>query len=202
MRLLRDSLDPGERKLRSRSIFQRMESSSWFRQAQTVLFYASFGSEVETWEMMEASRKEGKRVALPRVEESVGELFIYEVRDPEAELAPGYKRIWEPAPDPDRRLRLDQVDLVLVPGLAFDLKGYRLGYGGGFYDRLLSRWGENRPSVGLAFDLQVVKKLPVSGHDVRLSLVLTETRSIRGTGRGLSAVPADRLGRGHFSPGR
>lgn len=202
IRSLRDSLDPTERILKSQVIFERMASSQWFGRAQTVLFYASFGSEVETWEMMDASRKMGKRIGLPRVEEGSGDLHIFEVRDAATELLPGYKGIWEPVEDEDRRLRLDQIDLVLVPGLAFDLKGYRLGYGGGYYDRLLARWGGSRLSVGLAFDVQVVEELPVSGQDFRLSLVLTETRTIRGTGQGLSEAPADRFGGDYFSAGR
>ena len=183
MRALRDAISAEERKERSRRIFQKLESLPLFRGADTILFYASFGSEVDTWEMMEKCRGYGKRIALPCVEEASGELMALEVQDFRRDLYPGYKGILEPQKMGSRQVRGEELGLITVPGLVFDLRGYRLGYGKGFYDRFLFRLsGKNIPSAGLAFDFQLVEALPVTSEDYSLDLIITEERIIRGEG--------------------
>lgn len=180
MRVLRDALSMEERRERSGRIFQRLESLPLFQEADLILFYASFGSEVETWEMMKASQGYGKRIALPRVEEASGDLLALEVKDFRRDLSPGYKAIPEPERMLSRRLQGDEISLILVPGLAFDVRGYRLGYGKGYYDRFLSSLSQDIPTAGLAFDFQIVESLPVSSEDFCLGLIVTEKRTIWG----------------------
>ena len=179
MRSLRDALSPDERRERSRRIFQRLNSLPIYREAGLILFYASFGSEVNTWGMMEEAQKCGKRIALPRVSEVSGNLSALEVRDLHRDLHAGYKGIPEPQPDVSRQVREDEIGLIVVPGLVFDDRGYRLGYGKGYYDRFLFNLSRKVPSVGLAFDFQAVPALPVSPRDFPLDLIVTDERIIR-----------------------
>lgn len=180
MRALRDSLSAEDRRERSRGIFQNLDSLPPFRVAELVLFYASFGSEVDTWEMMERSQRCGKRIALPRVEQGSGNLLAFEISDLGGDLRPGYRGIPEPQGTGGRKVKEEELGLIIVPGLVFDRRGYRLGYGKGYYDRFLSHLSRRRiPSAGLAFDFQVVEELPTSPRDVPLDWIITEERIIR-----------------------
>jgi len=178
LRSLRDALSPDERRERSRRIFQRLNSLHAYGKAGLILFYASFGSEVNTWEMMEEAQKCGKRIALPQVSEASGGLSALEIRDLHRDLRAGYKGILEPQLDVSRQVREDEMGLIIVPGLAFDDQGYRLGYGKGYYDRFLFNFSRKVPSVGLAFDFQVVPALPVSPRDFPLDIIVTDERII------------------------
>ncbi|MGH2785082.1 MAG: 5-formyltetrahydrofolate cyclo-ligase [Actinomycetota bacterium] len=142
--------------------------------ATDVLGFASFGTELPTDPVMGAILDAGKRLLLPYVE---GErLCAAEVRSVE-DLAPGYRGIREPVERTPVDLSLAQV--VLVPGVAFDERGSRLGYGGGFYDGLLSEIPRSIPRVGVCFDLQVIEDVPAGSRDEPVDLVVTERRLIR-----------------------
>ena len=103
--------------------------------------------------------------------------MLHEVRDLDAELRPGTWGIPEPVPARNRLAAPDGIDFVLVPGLVFDPDGGRIGYGAGYYDRLLGSWPEPLPPlVAAAFDLQIVPAVPVLAADRRVDLVVTESR--------------------------
>ena len=132
--------------------------------------FVSLPYEVDTWPLMQQMLEEGKRVVVPRVQKD--ELLVSEVRDPERELAPGAFRVWEPTPQAVRPIGLENVDVVLVPGLAFDRRGHRLGHGRGYFDRFLSRLPATTRTVGLCFDFQLLDRLPTSPHDQTVQTVL------------------------------
>lgn len=186
MRPLRDSLSPEERRERSRRIFSGLESLPLYREAGLVLYYASFGSEVDTWEMMDHSLRSGKRIALPRVEETSLGMVAFEVKDLDRDLQPGYRGIREPQAEGTRPVKAEELRLVVAPGLAFDERGYRLGYGKGYYDRFLASLSLRVPSVGLAYDLQIVEALPVSSRDFPLDFIVTDQRIIFGAKAAIS----------------
>lgn len=122
--------------------------------------------------MIKRALAEGKRVALPKVKGNGLELF--EIREFEKEVSPG---VWGiPEPNEHNRIILEAVDLVIVPGLAFDERGDRLGYGAGFYDKLLA--SHVKPTVALAFEVQMVKQVPAVQHDIRINKIVTEKRVI------------------------
>jgi 5-formyltetrahydrofolate cyclo-ligase len=177
---LRDSVPAEARREKSRRIFSSLQSLPVYRRAGLILFYFSFGSEVETREMILKSQTLGKRIALPKVMEDSGNLVAFEVSDLDQDLGLGYRGILEPRKERGRQIREDDLGLILVPGLAFDRRGYRLGYGKGYYDRFLSGLSRGIPSIGLAFDFQVIEALPVSSEDFSLDLIITEQRMIRG----------------------
>ena len=144
-----------------------------YESSGVVLGYASIGAELGTDEFLRHVLDDGKILLLPRVEP--GGLELYEVRDVVRDLAPGTWGIHEPLPDLCPAAKLDTVDFALVPGLAFDRSGRRLGYGGGFYDHLLAGVQEDEATlVSGAFEVQMVDEVPVGPHDVPVDAVVTE----------------------------
>lgn len=142
--------------------------------AEAVLGFASFGTELPTDETMRIVLAAGKRLLLPYVDGQ--RLCAAEVGSVE-DLAPGYRGIREPVARTP--VDLGGVHAVLVPGVAFDEDGRRLGYGGGFYDGLLAEISRGVPRIGLCFDFQILDDVPAGEADERVDLVVTERRVIR-----------------------
>jgi 5-formyltetrahydrofolate cyclo-ligase len=151
-----------------------MRQKAW-REASSVLFYAPLGKELDLWPVLETGLKEGKTVALPRYDSGTGEYIARRIRYLDIDLEPGRYGIREPKSGCDPVL-LKLLDLILVPGVAFDLHGGRLGRGKGFYDRLLT--AVRGETCGVAFDKQVIRKVPVEPHDSDVNCILTPTRWI------------------------
>lgn len=168
----RFKLSPDDRRAKSRKIEERLFSLPEFRDASTVLFYASFRSEVETWQMIRRALDEGKRVVLPRVKGR--ELALFAIQDFDRDVAPG---AWDiPEPVRGTPTKIGEIDLVIMPGAVFDEQGNRLGYGAGFYDRLLE--GYSGMSVAFAYEMQIVPEVAVSPHDIPVKKIVTEKRII------------------------
>lgn len=136
-----------------------------YRAAKTLYVYLSAKQEVRTNGIIRQARRDGKRVAVPKVCGS--ELRFYRL-DEDTVLLPGSFGILEPVNGQETD---DPTALVLLPGLAFDRSGRRLGYGGGYYDRFLARETDH-PTVGLCYGFQLVDELPAEPHDVRAAAVL------------------------------
>jgi 5-formyltetrahydrofolate cyclo-ligase len=187
MRRLREGLAPADRQERSCRIAERLWGLEAFWRAKRVLFYAAGGGEVETLPLLERWIEEGRKVILPRVE---GEGMILVEVDGLKDLAPGFRGLLEPKTDRGRVVPWAEVEIALVPGLAFDLDGNRLGRGGGHYDRTLARVDPKALTIGLAFDFQVVDRLPVEARDVPVDCVVTESRMIE-AGRGREGPQRD-----------
>ena len=161
----RNSLAAGQMEEQSRLVQEHVISSKEFAHAKVIGAYYAIGSEVRTGMIMDAAVAQGKKVALPRTE---GDRMIF--HEMASELAEGKFGIKEPlATAPP----VDGIDLVLVPGVAFDLKGCRIGYGKGYYDRFLSM--QHSFSMGLAYSFQVVDELPRGRFDRRIASIATET---------------------------
>ena len=168
----RDKLPPAQRTAKSREIEERLFSLPEFKSARIVLFFASFRSEVDTGSMIRCALTVGKRVVLPKVNGT--ELALYEIADWDNDVSPGAWGI--PEPHENRPVRLDEIDLILMPGAAFDERGNRLGYGAGFYDKLLSAF--TKTTVALAFEAQIVPLVPAELHDIPIDKIVTEKRII------------------------
>lgn len=179
MRALRDAIAVPERERLARAVEERLFALPEVASARTVLLFYSFGSEVETSGMAERAHAEGKRLLLP---------FLDGTGMQAAEVLPGDPLIptgYGPR-EPARRAAVDpaEVDLVVAPGLAFDRRGHRLGYGGGHYDRYLARLGPRALRVGVGFAVQVLDEVPSEPDDERLDLVVTEVEVIDCRGPG------------------
>lgn len=148
---------------------------AWFKAAETVFAYLSYRSEVAAMPIVREAFRQGKRVAVPKVEGD--RMQFYEITS-EAEIKAGYKGIPEPVSCESAVVPKDG-DLILVPGTAFDRCGYRMGYGGGFYDRYLSENRAAYKTLGLAFSEQIYERIPGDEYDVRLDMIITEKGAVR-----------------------
>lgn len=174
VRAARDALAPEERAERSRRIARRLLGLRELDGARTVMVFASFGSEVDTAPILAGLARRGARLALPRIVDGEVSAIAYRPGDPLAPAAMGVPEPAEGTPVPEA-----EIDVVVTPGVAFDRAGYRLGYGGGFYDRFLRGVRREVPRVGVAFALQVVREVPHGVGDERVDLVVTEDEVIR-----------------------
>jgi len=178
---VRRGLSKAERLARSRRVWERVAALACYQRARVVLAYMAFDHEVLTDGLIRQATASGKQIVLPMVQADRQGLALYAIEDLERGVAPGYRGILEPHPQSTRVVAPERLDLVFVPGVAFDLRGGRLGFGAGFYDRLLSRLPRDIPTVGLAFDCQIIPRLPLQPHDVMLEAIVTESRVIWGT---------------------
>lgn len=165
---------------KSEMILFRVVQSWEYQQAGSVLLYASFDSEVRTPAIMQATMRHSKRLILPRVNRKERALDLYFVEEPERQLAPGTWNIPEPVPELCEPAGLADVDCIIAPGVGFDIHGGRLGYGGGYYDRLLNALTpeQARLAVGLCFEAQIVREVPRGFFDASVSIVCTEVNLI------------------------
>ena len=154
-------------------IQQRLLAAECFSRAEILALYSPINNEVRTEQLLAVARSQGKQVCYPRV---IGDSLQFVVIRSLTELQTGAFGVAEPTGD--CLLESRQIDLLVVPGVAFDRDGFRLGYGKGFYDRELSRMTRSTVSVGLCYDFQLCDSLPVEEHDQQLDYVATETQLI------------------------
>lgn len=172
---LRDSISSEDKKIKDQKIRNTLINLSDFKKAQRILFYASYKSEVDTFALIRYSMSIKKSIALPKVNRETFQLQIFEVRDL-LEVSPGYQNILEPNLPEDRMLTIEDINLVLVPGVAFDESCNRLGYGKGCYDKMLRDKGV--PTIALAYEEQIVNKIPAELHDIKMDKIITDKRVI------------------------
>jgi 5-formyltetrahydrofolate cyclo-ligase len=153
--------------------------------AKTVMFYVDVRTEVRTRFALPDALTHGKRIVVPWCNEA-GELELFHLTSME-DLALGMYKILEPKAElrglPERQVRPDELDLVMVPGVAFTREGARMGHGKGYYDKLLEHARPDAPLVALAFECQLFPEIPVAPHDVFMDKVITETAVYAGRGR-------------------
>ncbi len=158
---------------KSRVILEKMMNLPAFKNARTIMCYASFKGEVDTFALMQKAMELHKRVALPLVRKEEERIIPVVIRSLQ-ELKPGAYGILEPVDRMDDRLDPSELDLVVVPGVAFDREHNRLGRGAGYYDRFLSEVPATVPTIALAYDFQIYEALPgIEGHDRPVAYLLT-----------------------------
>ena len=158
-----------DRDRKSEKIKEKLLRTQVFKKAKTVMFYIAFGGEVNTKEMIKKAKKLGKKIAVPvcvKDRISIRPCIL----DYSAGLKKGPYGVLEPAVR--RFVPLEKLDLVIVPGVAFDKKGKRLGRGKGCYDRFLEKIPKHSTAIGLAFDFQILPAIPTKTHDVSVNKVL------------------------------
>jgi 5-formyltetrahydrofolate cyclo-ligase len=173
----RDALPPDARAAAGAAIVARILALPSFAAAQHLLLTLSFRSEWDTVPLVRAALAAGKLVAAPRVDTPTRMLGLHALTDLARDIAPGHQGIPEPLPH-CLSVAPSSIDWVLVPGVAFDREGRRLGYGGGYYDRLLPLLRPGLPRVAGAFDLQIVDRVPTGPHDITVQMIVTESRTL------------------------
>lgn len=175
MRQVRKALPAEARAERSARIHERLFARPEWREAKVVLLFASMRAEVDTAAMEQRARAEGKVVACPRMNDDITEL---DVRVWEPGVVPVPQGRLAPEPPPDAPVcPLETIDLVVVPAIALDERGARIGYGAGLYDRLLPRL-PRAARVAVAFDFQLVAEVPETEGDQRVGVILTDQRTL------------------------
>jgi 5-formyltetrahydrofolate cyclo-ligase len=169
----------------SRQIVARCMSLPEYQNAKTVLFYIDVRSEVRTRNDLANALHSGKKIVVPYCVD--GELELFHLEDTN-ELATGMYKILEPRADfrtiASKNVDVEQIDLIIVPGVAFDRRGGRTGHGKGYYDKLLEHARPDTPLVALAFECQIFDEIPMQDHDVFMDKVVTEAAVYNGRGRG------------------
>ena len=160
--------DKEQRRIKSQKIKKKLFLHPEFKKAQSVMFYISERFEVDTEDMIKDTQESGKKVVVPITNVNRKELIASLLVDYDKELTKGPYGILEPKSDFARPVPLKMIDLVVVPGIAFDKKGNRLGRGTGYYDRFLSKIPKDVLTIGLCFDFQIVDSVPTFSHDVRV----------------------------------
>jgi 5-formyltetrahydrofolate cyclo-ligase len=171
--LLRDSHPKEERERKDAKIRKLLLSLPEFRRAKRILFYVSVRSEVDTRAMISESMRMGKKVAVPITEAETRSLSISELDETNKDMEPGAFEI--PEPSYPIIISPESIDLMVIPGVAFDRSGNRIGYGMGFYDRFLSDLRKDIPRIALAYGFQIVSGIPGYSGDVRMHKIVTES---------------------------
>ena len=179
--LMRDGLDPGQRKRSSRVIQERVLALAELRNIELLFVYVHFRSEVETGKLIRAWLEQGRRITVPLTLERERCLDAIEIRDPERELEPGYCGIPEPRTELTMKNEVEPalIQAAVIPGSVFDRRGGRLGYGGGYYDRFLAHRAPRALRIGVAYAGQVVDRLDLQPHDQILDILVTEEEVLR-----------------------
>jgi 5-formyltetrahydrofolate cyclo-ligase len=173
---LRDALTPTQIAAGSGAVLERLALLDPVRQAVTLMVYLNTGSEVVTDDLVRWGLRNGKRIAVSRcIPESRG-LAACRIGDLD-EVAPGHYGIREPKAPLIRPIPAGEIDVVIVPGVAFDRRGCRIGYGGGYYDRFLPQ-APQAARIGVAFACQLVAGIPADTHDIPMDGVVTDAETI------------------------
>lgn len=167
------ALDPADRQRQESALHALVPQLPGYAQARVVLLYVSaFAEEIDTRPLIDSALADGRTVVCPRVDRGLRALRLFQVLDPARDLEPGTRGIPEPALH-CRECSPAEIEWALVPGLAFDEQGFRLGRGAGHYDRLLPTLPASTPRWALALDPQCVAALPVEPHDQPLDGIAT-----------------------------
>ena len=168
----------------SRRIVDTFMALPEYQRAATVMFYVDVRSEVRTRQHFPAALAGGKKIVIPYCVDGELELFHLQSMD---ELTVGMYKILEPRPElrgvPAKNVPVEELDLIMIPGVAFDRRGARSGHGMGYYDKLLEHARLDAPLIALAFECQLFDEVPTQSHDIFMDKIITEAAVYEGRGR-------------------
>lgn len=174
----RQSISKEEVVEKSKKIKEKFQEFSGYKEAKFIMAYLPFRNEVDTFPIITEAMEKSKEIAVPKTYPKTKEMIPALISDLEEDLVYGSYGILEPKDERLNPLEPERIDLVIVPGVAFDEKGYRLGYGGGYYDRFILSLKEDVIFVAVAFEEQVVDEVPVDSWDQQVHLIFTEKRTL------------------------
>lgn len=174
----RNALSKEERSEKSAAIMERLFDFANFLEARIVLFYMSYGSEVDTEPMIRKALELEKIVALPLVDTKKKKILPFRIDNLDRDVRPGYRGIREPIPPRCKQIPVQYINLAIIPGVAFDERGGRIGHGVGVYDRFIPKLDVTTRKVALAFECQIVPQIPMEPHDRYTDIIITEERIV------------------------
>ncbi|ERJ10902.1 5-formyltetrahydrofolate cyclo-ligase [Haloplasma contractile] len=172
----RDVIDQQERLSMDQSVFERLTNSKEFNDAESIFIFVSFRSEVDTHRIIQKAIDLGKRVCVPKIEKKSEGMTPYQIQSLD-QLEEGYYGVLEPKYGCELCDK-ETIDLIIMPGLAFDAKGGRVGYGGGFYDHFINSMETSVRKLAIAYDFQVLDKVPMGENDQLVDQIITDQRVI------------------------
>ncbi len=175
---LRDNMDLSDVEAKSLKITESIIALPDFAKAETIACYVNKGSEVQTRPLIRKALAAEKKILVPIIKKDDPELIFSEIPSL-YELSPGPFGIMEPNPSKRKPRDVSRADMVVVPGIVWDVYGHRIGWGRGYYDRVLKKLWKETPSIGLAFDLQLIDEIPREQFDLPVKILVTESRVIR-----------------------
>ncbi|MCE5329959.1 5-formyltetrahydrofolate cyclo-ligase [bacterium] len=173
----RDNLSAAEHATKSQLIAEKLIDLSEYKEAKTIFIFYPFRSEVDTRIIIKDALIKGKKIVLPKIINS--EMKTFYISDLDKDLKKGSLGISEPEESICKEAKLENIDLVIVPGICFDLNFNRIGYGGGFYDKISPELKKNIKKIALSFDLQIISKVPFCSHDKKVDVIITESEIYR-----------------------
>ena len=174
-RLMRDQISKQTASQNSASIYTRLIQMSLYQSAQNIACYVSIKNEVDTQQIIQNALMQKKQVGVP-ITQSDG-IMEFQTLTNTNELQKVHHGLLEPTTNPQKIISPRKFDLAIVPGIAFDRQGHRIGSGGGYYDRYLAQ--TNAIRIGLAYDFQLLENIPTEPHDLKMDWVITENESIQ-----------------------
>lgn len=175
----RQSLTKQEVVEKSDNVHKQLLQLKYYQEAKTVMVYVDFRNEVQTADIITTALNQGKRIIIPVCKQEGYQLIPSEIYRFPDDLEAGTWGILEPKPGRLRPVEPGELELILIPGVAFDRKGNRLGYGAGYYDRFLEKASPKAVFIALAFELQVVEDAFPAEHDIPVHYILTEDELIQ-----------------------
>ena len=160
------------------TIEKRLFDFANFLEANIALLYMSHNNEVGTREIIKRCFDYTKIVALPAFDKEKHEIILKKVDNLDTDLMPGPRGVLEPITGRCKTVPIASIDIAIIPGIAFDEKGGRIGSGDGYYDRLIPRLSITTRKVALAFECQIVQQVPMESHDKHVDIIITEKRII------------------------
>ncbi len=174
----RNSMTSHEVESQSKIIISKLVNLDEFKSSENIMIYLSYKNEVDTNLLLDICLEESKKVIVPLCIEGENRMIPCEIKDPKKELQENSMGIKEPHKELAREVNVKSIDLVIVPGVVFDLKGNRIGFGGGYYDRFL-KLATNAKSIALCYDYQIIDNyIPAEDFDISMEKVITEKKII------------------------
>lgn len=168
---IRNSVDEYEKQIMDNKIFANVINSNEYKNSDNIFLFVSYNSEVDTHKIINYSLKHGKRIFLPKVISRKAGMEIIEIKS-FSDLEKSKYGILEPSGE--NYASPEDIDVVFAPGLAFDKKGGRLGYGAGFYDRYLTLLKKSTSKIGLCYSVQVIENVPMEEYDIKMNGIITD----------------------------
>ena len=163
---------------KTKNIEDRLFDFANFMESKVVLLYINRSNEVNTSRIIKRTYKQNKIVVLPSFDTDKFEMIMYKVDNLETDLTLGWRGILEPDPSRCKHIPIDFIDIAIIPGLAFDEKGGRIGSGEGYYDRLIPKLPITTRKVSLSLENQVIQQVPMENNDRHVDIIITEDRII------------------------
>lgn len=167
----RDQCKAEDRICWDEAIFNKFVNSEYYKKNKVIFIFVNFRSEVDTHKIINKALEDGKTICVPKIISKEDGMRAYRIKGFQ-DMEPGYYGILEPSEECEE-ISIKDIELMVMPGAAFDRNGGRIGYGGGFYDRFLTKVEGNVKKIALAYELQVLDSVPMETNDIRIDNIVT-----------------------------